>query len=124
MTGYNRRGWSRHADGGPGEGCSRRDRTTRVRSMNHCPSAEQLRQLLADALPVSDAAAVEAHAADCFACQQTLERLAAGESAPRLGHPDPASPLPSVESPDETFLRRLEAEPPWARPTAPHQPVA
>src|SRR5262245_54990851 len=121
MTGYNRRGRSRHAGGGPGQGRSRRDRTTWVRSMNHCPSTEQLRQLLADALP--DADAVEAHAADCVACQQVLERLASEVAVPSEAIAEPLTLAPPGPGEDEAFLRRLEAAPPWAGPTEAHEPV-
>jgi WD40 repeat protein len=92
--------------------------------MNRCPTVEQLRELLADALAGPDAAAVEAHAVGCVACQQALERLAAGESVPRRGGPGTAPPSPSVRKDDEAFLRRLEAAPPWDSPTGPEPPDA
>src|SRR5262245_18982462 len=81
--------------------------------MNRCPSIEQLRQLLADALPGPDAQDVEAHATTCANCQQALERLAAGDSVPRQ-----ATPPPADASHDEAFLRQLEAAPPWAGSTS------
>jgi hypothetical protein len=61
-----------------------------------CPSAERLRQHLAGALPGPEEAEVVAHLDGCPACQQALEKLAAGESvltAARLaGDAPPAGP--------------------------------
>ncbi len=82
--------------------------------MPGCPSPDQLRRLLADALDGPDATTVEAHVNACDSCQAVLERLMA-DAATREG-PEPGSPTESVHEKEarEEFLRRLEAEPPAA----------
>jgi len=44
----------------------------------NCPQPNQLHQLIDDALPTDEAAALQAHLETCTACQAALERLVAG----------------------------------------------
>jgi tetratricopeptide (TPR) repeat protein len=78
--------------------------------MNACPSAEQLRRLLAEQLGEAERDGVEAHVEGCAACQGTLEELTAalvGE-----GRPGGAAEGWSRHEPDSGFLRRLGRRPP------------
>jgi hypothetical protein len=76
--------------------------------MNLCPSVEQLRRLLAEALPPPERSPLEAHVERCPDCQQVLERLT-GDSLVRgsgLGstsgpaEADPAEPDPAAADDD------------------------
>src|SRR5262245_28372411 len=93
--------------------------------MDHCPSTEQLRALLADELTDPDAQVVEVHAASCSRCQEVLERLA--DSWSNLDPRQAAVPGPATEphvrrGDDEGFFRKLQNAPPWN--ASPPQPAA
>jgi WD40 repeat protein len=82
--------------------------------MNHCPSAQQLEQLLAEQLSEPDKAQVERHVEHCAACQQLLERLA--EDLPLEGARDRAGGRAGDPSTaDLAFLEGLKQALPWAR---------
>jgi hypothetical protein len=79
--------------------------------MSHCPSLEELRQLLADELDAARRQAVEAHVETCSACQEALARLSnGGEEAqtPRL----PASSSTPLPASEVDFIERLKEHPP------------
>jgi hypothetical protein len=73
--------------------------------MSPCPSAEQLRDWLADRLTSAEAKVVEAHVEACVHCQQTLEELTSNANRPRGGRA-------SRTETGAEFLQRLEQEPP------------
>jgi hypothetical protein len=75
-------------------------------TMNRCPSAEQLRDWLADQLPGADADALEVHVEACAVCQQTLEQLTGNAGLRKV-----VEPASRGESGGD-FLRRLEQTPP------------
>src|SRR6516162_11421785 len=77
--------------------------------MTPCPSAEQLRDLLAHRLSAAEALPLEEHIQNCPQCQNTLERLTDNGAGPDK---EPASP--SSEA-DADFLRRLQNLPPTMR---------
>ena len=79
--------------------------------MSHCPSSEELRQLLADELSAARREAVEAHVETCSACQETLARLSdACEEQQTPRSPAPSStPLPASEA---DFIQHLKEHPP------------
>ena len=60
--------------------------------MNACPSSDELKDFLNEALDVDYIARILAHVEDCYPCQQSLERLTLGSSAIREGVPAPGGP--------------------------------
>ncbi len=78
--------------------------------MRHCPTLEQLNDLLARRLDEASLALVEDHVEACADCQRTLDSLSDAET--------PRPPRVAVAPDDEEFLRRLQAIPPMpdARP--------
>jgi serine/threonine protein kinase len=76
--------------------------------MDSCPSAGQLRDLLADRLSIPECQAVESHLESCAACQEALERLTDSADARK------DRPVARIEAAQAgaDFLRRLEQEPP------------
>jgi WD40 repeat protein len=83
--------------------------------MSRCPSDDQLRQLLAEALPAADREALVTHVETCPACQQVLARLS-NDSAGidwDLLHAPFAAALPEA---DAAVVRRFEETPPSGNP--------
>ncbi len=78
--------------------------------MGHCPTREQLQQLLAEQLSEALREAIETHVEACGACQETLARLneEGGQIDPRLLGGSPAVPLPASEA---DFVRHLGENP-------------
>src|SRR4051812_33874570 len=81
--------------------------------MNHCPSSEQLRRLLADDLSGPEAEGVETHLEVCAGCQQALEQLTAEAGLSRGAEGQGEG--------DGEFLRRLKQQPPTGAWPAPDQ---
>jgi serine/threonine protein kinase len=62
-----------------------------------CPSVDQLRNLLAEALPPQERAPLEAHVEGCPRCQQALERLTEDSLAWAAAAVDATAPTPLLE---------------------------
>jgi WD40 repeat protein len=80
--------------------------------MSPCPSADQLRQFLAEQLGETTWRAVEAHVEGCLPCQEAVAQLLEGTTV-RLPRPEhsPAGDLPPA---DVRFLKSLMDAPPPA----------
>src|SRR4051794_8387628 len=74
-----------------------------------CPSAAQLRHLLADDLARAERAPLEAHVEGCPSCQDSLERLTAAAPCAALRRGGP----PVAAAGEFDFLGRLADETPF-----------
>jgi tetratricopeptide (TPR) repeat protein len=86
--------------------------------LNRCPTAEQLRELLAERLGESERAALETHIETCPACQGLLTVLAGHLPPPTVctGAPGPATVQGTCT---RRLLERLKQQPaPWQAPAA------
>src|SRR6516165_10622829 len=79
--------------------------------MSACPSDDQLRQLLAEAVPAADQEALVTHVESCPVCQKLLARLSNDPAGINLDllRDGSAARLPDADAP---ILRRFEETPP------------
>ena len=80
-----------------------------------CPSADQLRRLLADQLGATQESSIGEHVENCALCQDSLEQLTDGDVSPARSSSSGNVAWAAVDSDvDSDFLNSLKCVPPLA----------
>src|SRR5262245_30897959 len=82
-----------------------------------CPDNRHLQGLLQDSLPEGEQAALTDHVGDCAACQEALDRLAAGPSVEALRQAERGRP--AADSAYWAALQQLDRDVTQLDPRAP-----